>query len=168
MDKYNEFRLKYKDFYYHGFDIKYYDEYIFVTYDFEIKDLMRFNPTLKVPLSINNYDKNVVEAIVFLAGLSEIPSYWKPTCSPNIIIECGSLDEKQISWLKKLIFNGLGEFFYVNKINPNYDNFVNIISTGKMHTVIDNNNYDGYLVAVGGGKDSITSLEISTFSRNAS
>ena len=161
MDKYNEFRLKYKDFYYHGFDIKYYDEYIFVTYDFEIKDLMRFNPTLKVPVSNNvNYDKNVIEAIVFLGGLAEIPSYWKPTCSPNIIIECGLLDEKQISWLKKLIFNGLGEFFYVNKINPRYDNFVNIISTGKMHTVIDNNNYDGYLVAVGGGKDSITSLEI--------
>lgn len=161
MDKYNEYRLKYKGFYYNGFDIKYYDNYIFVTYDFEIKNLIKFNPTLKVPLNKNiNYDKNLVEEIVFYAGLAEIPSYWKVTCSPNIIINCGFLDDKQTLWLKKLIFNGLGEFFYVNKISVSYDNFVNITSNGKKYYVIDNNYYDGYLVAVGGGKDSIASLEI--------
>lgn len=161
MDKYNEYRLKYKNFYYYGFDIKYYEDYIFVTYDFEIEDLMSFNPTLKVPINKDiNYDKELVEKIVFYAGLAEIPSYWKPTCCPNLIIECGFLDDRQISWLKKLIFNGLGEFFYVNSINPSYDDFVSITSNGKTYDVIDNNSYGGYLVAVGGGKDSITSLEI--------
>lgn len=161
MDKYNELRLKYKDFYYHGFDIKYEDNYILVTYDFEIKNLMRFNPTLKVPFNKDiNYDEKMVEKIVFYAGLAEIPSYWKPTCSPNVIITCGVLDEKQTSWLKKLMFNGLGEFFYVNNITPSYDDFVNITSSGNLYEVTDNNLYDGYLVAVGGGKDSITSLEI--------
>lgn len=161
MDKYSEFRSKYKDFYYHGFDIKYENDYILITYDFEIKDLMRFNPTLKVPIDKNAcHDKKMVEKIVFYAGLAEIPSYWKPTCSPNIIIECGRLDEKQTLWLKKLMFNGLGEFFYVNNITPVFDNFVNIRSSGKTYDVKDDNTYDGYLVAVGGGKDSITSLEI--------
>lgn len=161
MDKYNELRLKYKDFYYHGFDIKYEDNYILVTYDFEIKNLMRFNPTLKVPFNKDiNYDKKMVEKIVFYAGLAEIPSYWKPTCSPNVIITCGVLDEKQTSWLKKLMFNGLGEFFYVNNITPSYDDFVSITSSGKVYDIEDNNSYEGYLVAVGGGKDSITSLEI--------
>lgn len=161
MDKYSELRLKYKNFYYHGFDIKYKDNYILVTYDFEIKDLMRFNPTLKVPFNKDiNYDKKMVEKIVFYAGLAEIPSYWKPVCSPNVIITCGSLDEKQTSWLKKLMFNGLGEFFYVNNITPSYDDFVNITSSGNNYDAQDNNSYDGYLVAVGGGKDSITSLEI--------
>lgn len=161
MDKYNEFRLKYKDFYYHGFDIKYETDYIFVTYDFEIKDLMRFNPTLKVPFNKDIcYDKKMVEKIVFYAGLAEIPSYWKATCSPNITINCGVLDEKQVLWLKKLMFNGLGEFFYVNEITPSYDDFVNIKSSGETYDVKDDKAYDGYLVAVGGGKDSITSLEI--------
>ncbi len=161
MDKYNEFREKYKEFYYHGFEIKYENDYIFVTYDFEIKDLMRFNPTLRVPFNKDiNYDKKMVEKIVFYAGLAEIPSYWKPTCSPNIIIECGLLDDKQTSWVKKLMFNGLGEFFYVNNIIPSYDDFVSITSSGNNYDIIDNKNYDGYLVAVGGGKDSITSLEI--------
>ena len=161
MDKYNELRLKYQNFYYHGFYIKEEANNLFITYDFEIEGLMRFNPTLKVPKNKNiKYDKDLLDKIVFSIGLAEIASYWKATCSPNIIIECGNLDEKQISWLKKLLYIGLGEFFYVNKINPRYDNFVNITSTGKTYTIVDNNNYDGYLVAVGGGKDSITSLEI--------
>jgi len=161
MDKYLEFKNKYPNFYYHGFNIEEKENEIFITYDFEIENLMRFNPTLKVPRDKNiSYDKKLLEKIVFSAGLAEIPSYWKPTCSNNIIIECGYLDDKQISWLKKLIFNGLGEFFYINNINVNYDNFVNIISKGEKIDATDNNNYDGYLVAVGGGKDSITSLEI--------
>ena len=49
MDKYNELRLKYQNFYYHGFDIKEEEKNLFITYDFEIEGLMRFNPTLKVP-----------------------------------------------------------------------------------------------------------------------
>lgn len=159
MDKYNEFRLLYPDFYYHGFEVKDNIDHIFVIYDFEIKGLMRFNPTLKVPKKVNRYDKNLLNKMFFSLGLCEIPSYWKATCSPNIIIECGVLDDKQVSWVKKLILNGLGEFFYTNNINPEI-NFVNITSKGESYPFVDNNNYDGYLIAVGGGKDSIVSLEI--------
>ena len=161
MDKYNEFRLKYPDFYYHGFTIQDNKDHIFITYDFEIKGLMRFNPTLKVPKKQDlKYDKSLLNKIVFSSGLAEIPSYWKATCSPNIIIEGEYLDEYQINWLKKLIYNGLGEFFYVNKIEVNESDFVNIKSNGENKKIEDNNEYDGYLVAVGGGKDSLTSLEI--------
>ena len=161
MDKYNEFRKEYPEFYYHGFKIEDNGNNIFVTYDFEIKGLMRFNPTLRVPKKDNLvYDKGLLEKIVFSSGLAEIPSYWKPTCSPKIIIECGVLDDKQKSWLKKLIYHGLGEFFYVNNINPNYNDFVNIESTGKEYNTVDNKEYSDYLIAVGGGKDSVVSLEL--------
>ena len=159
MDKYNEFRLQYPDFYYHGFDVVDNGDHIFVTYDFEIKGLMRFNPTLKVPKTVSNYDKSLLNKMIFSLGLCEIPSYWKPTCSKNIIIECGKLDDLQIAWVKKLMLNGLGEFFYTNGITPEKD-FVNITSKGESYPFTDNNNYDGYLIAVGGGKDSIVSLEI--------
>ena len=159
MDKYNEFRKTYPEFYYHGFDIKDNENHIFVTYDFEIKGLMRFNPTLKVPKKVKEYDENLLKKMVFSLGLCELPSYWKPTCSPNIFIECGHLDDKQISWVKKLMLNGLGEFFYTNGITPEED-FVNITSTGEDYSFVDNNDYKGYLIAVGGGKDSIVSLEI--------
>lgn len=163
MDKYNEFRNKYKVFYYHGFEVTDNEDNIFVTYDFEIEGLMRFNPTLNVPKQNKiNYDKDLLNKIIFSAGLAEIPSYWKATCSPKIIIECGSLDKQQTLWVKKLMFNGLGEFFYINNIKPDFDKFVTIESSGNEYkNIIETDfNYDGYLVAVGGGKDSITSLEI--------
>ena len=162
MDKYNELREKYPLFYYHGFKIEDNDNELFITYDFEIKGLERFNPTLKVPKTTKvNYDKSLLNKIIFSAGLAEIPSYWKATCSPKIIIACGTLNEEQTNWVKKLIYNGLGEFFYVNKINAKYDDFVTVTSGGESYEKIyDNNTYDGYLIAVGGGKDSLTSLEI--------
>lgn len=159
MDKYNEFRKMYPEFYYHGFNLEDNGDHIFVTYDFEIKGLMRFNPTLKVPKSVEIYDKNLLNKMLFSLGLCEMPSYWKPTCSPNIIIECGKLDDEQVKWTKKLMLNGLGEFFYTNNITPE-DDFVTITSTGNDLSFNDNNEYSGYLVAVGGGKDSIVSLEI--------
>lgn len=159
MDKYNEYRNLYPKFYYHGYDIKDNGDNIFITYDFEIEGLMRFNPTLKIPKT-KKYDKNLLDKIVFSEGLTEIPSYWKPTCSPKIIIECGKLDDKQTNWLKKLIYNGLGEFFYTNGIKVDYDTFVQIESYGTENNFTDNNTYDGYVVAVGGGKDSIVSLEL--------
>ncbi len=162
MNKYNELRKTYPEFYYHGFKLEDKKKELLITYDFEIKGLKRFHPTLKVPKTKNiSYNKILLNKIIFSAGLAEIPSYWKATCSPKIIIECGLLKEEQTSWLKKLIYNGLGEFFYVNNITPNYEDFVTIISEGTTYeTTPDNNKYDGYLIAVGGGKDSITSLEI--------
>lgn len=162
MDKFNELRNDYPLFYYHGFKIDDKKEELFITYDFEIKGLARFNPTLRVPKSNeSSYDKELLNNIIFSAGLAEIPSYWKATCSPKIIIECGSLNEEQSKWVKKLIYNGLGEFFYVNKIKADINDFVSIESHGKdLVKKTDNKVYDGYLIAVGGGKDSLTSLEI--------
>lgn len=162
MDKFNELRNNYPLFYYHGFKVEDNKNELFITYDFEIDGLIKFNPTLRVP-KLNNveYDKEILNKIIFSAGLAEIPSYWKATCSSKIIIECGKLDDEQTNWVKKLIYNGLGEFFYLNKIKVNKDDFVTIESFGDaLEKSIDNNNYRGYLVAVGGGKDSLTSLEI--------
>lgn len=162
MDKFNELRNNYPLFYYHGFEIEDKKEELFITYDFEIKGLVRFNPTLRVPKSNeSSYDKELLNNIIFSAGLAEIPSYWKVTCSPKIIISCGFLNDEQINWVKKLIYNGLGEFFYVNKIKVDINDFVSIESHGKdLVKKTDNKVYDGYLIAVGGGKDSLTSLEI--------
>ncbi|MBE6158193.1 MAG: hypothetical protein E7160_05345 [Firmicutes bacterium] len=161
MDKYLEFRNKYSEFYYNSYNIEENDDYILITYNFEIKDLMEFNPTIKIPKDSHcSYDRKTLDAIVFNVGLSEIASYWKATCSPKIIIKCGYLDDFRKNWLKKLLFNGLGEFFYVNGIKPDYDDFVTIESTGEDKKVNNTKEYYGFLVAVGGGKDSITSLEI--------
>ncbi len=61
--------------------------------------------------------EKVLNNFVFHLGLMEIPSYWKATCSPEIIVEAGSLGREQIQWWRDLIIKGMGQFFYENKID---------------------------------------------------
>ena len=76
MNKYEELRKKYPHFYYHGFTLEDKEKELFITYDFEIENLKRFHPTLKVPKTKKiDYDKTLLNKIIFCAGLAEIPSY---------------------------------------------------------------------------------------------
>ena len=94
-------------------------------------------------------------------GLVELISYWKITCAPHVHIECGSLDDIQKKWWKKLYFNGLGEFFYINHIETDNESFMDITTSGKAITgEQDTGKYHGNLIPVGGGKDSFVSLSI--------
>ena len=96
----------------------------------------------------------------------EIPSYWKATCSPEIIIKAGSLDKEQIDWWKDLIINGMGQFFYENKINFCQPNFLKInrlqrpVLCKADRGPSSNQTSSQILVPVGGGKDSAVTLEI--------
>jgi len=88
-------------------------------------------------------------------------SYWKTTCSPEILIKPHNLNESQLRWWKNLYFNGLGEFFYLNGIRADFDSFVNFKCFGnnilvKEKIVLGNAN----LIPVGGGKDSALSYEL--------
>ena len=100
----------------------------------------------------------------------ELVSYWKITCSPQVVIEAGTLNEDQILWWKDLYFNGLGEFFYVNKITEaDQEGFMEMVcALGE--EVKEHHDYakkqdtagseKGVLVPVGGGKDSAVTLEL--------
>lgn len=165
MDKnFNELRSKYTCFIYDSFDIDYDNEYMIITYHYEIEGLTKFNPVTKIPLkkiNLKNKNKEFINYLVFHVGLVELISYWKSTCSPKVIIKAGYMDNYQIDWFKKLYFYGLGEFFYVNNINTDLDNFMSIevVNTNQNNFTIDYNG-NGNLIAIGGGKDSIVSLEL--------
>ena len=120
MDKSSDFikfREEYKEFYYNRYSIKEDSEAIYLEYEFEIPNLAKFNPTIKVlkkSLVFRAIDNKYVKNMVFHIGLIELISYWKSTCSPKIIIKCGYLNQEQINWWKKTYFYGLGELFYTN------------------------------------------------------
>ena len=102
-----------------------------------------------------------LRSFVFNLGLIELISYWKATCSPLIVIKCGNLNCEQQKFWKNLWFNGLGEFFYLNNIKTNIDNFVDIkcessISYTKQSFKLN----EEYIVPIGGGKDSVVTLEL--------
>lgn len=162
--EYIELRKEYPVFYYHGFSIVESDTELHICYDFEIQGLSHFNPDYVIPKpkgseEVGTY-KNIREA-AFQLGMIELISYWKLTCSPNVIVECGTLDEKQLKWWKHLYFNGLGEFFYVNNIEADPKTFMFIVAIGSSFDGIeDKRSYKGNLIPIGGGKDSFVTLSL--------
>jgi hypothetical protein len=92
-------------------------------------------------------------------GLAEIPSYWKAACPPTIAVEAGYLDKTQIAFWQDLIFN-MGQFFYENKLPFIKPKFKIIAAKPKTSPVIKNKFAENFLVPLGGGKDSLVSLEL--------
>lgn len=106
----------------------------------------------------NLKDKDI---FLFNLGLVELISYYKAACPKKVILKAGSLTEEQKSFWKKLYYNGLGEFRYVNNIDVSYDEFVNFENkTKKTFRKSKVQNLNGNLVPIGGGKDSIVTIEL--------
>ncbi len=164
MGKYETFREKYPVFIYKSYNITENEESVDVNYEFSIPSLADFRPSWSFPKPRNISVDPTFERLVFSLGMAEAVSYWKAVCSPEMRVECGQLSAEQVQWWKKLYFNGLGEFFYVNNINADYNNFVDIVSGGKSHSTekAELPALSGCLVTVGGGKDSALTLETLT------
>ena len=180
--KYQELRHKYPKFIYEKF------EYEIVNGDLEIKFFYSIPPdhhfTHKINLSPNPSPKlgegnqrgevlPTLDNLIFHMGLSLMPSYWKSTCSPVIEIRAGNLSASQISFWEKLFLKGMGEYFYKNQIDFTEKDFLALSAfktsphpsprlgegeEGEVFKKIWGNNK--VLVPVGGGKDSIVTLEL--------
>lgn len=114
------------------------------------------------PEMLKKIPRSELDLYVFSLGLAEIPSYWKAFLSPTIQINCGALDATQIQFWQKLFYFGLGEFFYQNQIKPFKPTFQtkDVAGSGLMNQTPTNRKDNApILVPVGGGKDSIVTLE---------
>ena len=161
-----EYRKKFTEFHYNSYSLTEDDEAIYLTYEFEIPELSKFEPKFKIlkkHMNFKNINTKYAQNMAFHIGLIELASYWKTTCSPTVVIKCGYLTEEQISWWKKLYFYGLGELFYTNNIKPNMQDFMNILCTNNANEFeydkVEEPS-DGYIVPIGGGKDSVVTLEV--------
>ena len=158
---FEELRLKYPKFIYEDFKVEEQGKELVCTFYFNIPGLTTFEPVMRFPLEGKPYDKEFVNYLVFHIGLVELVSYFKCTCSPNVEIKAGYINQEQIDWFKKLYYYGLGEFMYVNNINCSIDDLMNITCTSERKFTFDiDYNGNGNLIAIGGGKDSIVSLEL--------
>lgn len=170
MEKFLELKNKHKEFIYDSYKVFEDSEYICIEYKFEIPDLKIFTPSIKIKkksLIVNNIENNkeYINHLVFHIGMIELISYWKCVCSPNVIIKCGKINDEQIKWFKKLYFYGLGELFFTNNIKTNINEFMNIICEGEKdysNVEVNNNNFSfkNYIIPIGGGKDSVVTLEL--------
>ena len=160
MDKFTELRGQYPTFIYRGFDIT--NEGF--SFDFSIGEFS-FRPKLMYtrPELARFNDSPLVRYIVFCIGMVELVSYWKCACPPRVIVQCGALSEEQTLWWKRLYWGGLGEFFYRNGIKTDFDSFMTIECENKSvprFTDLWEGERRGAVIPVGGGKDSVVTLEL--------
>lgn len=161
---YLELRKKYPEFIYKRFKHEVIGQDLVIDFEFECGEL-NFHPKTifkNIPIKkFKSLDSGVSDNFVFHLGLIEMFSYWKATCSPKILIEAGYLNGEQINWWRSLLLNGMGQYFYENKIDFNDSNFISIKSDSDMKFAFGlSNTKSGVLIPVGGGKDSAVTLEL--------
>ena len=165
LQKYNNLSSEYPYFIYESYSISINNDSLNIEFLFNLADKYFFKPTLKF-LKIDFYStdklsENIINNIVFNIGMIELVSYWKAACPPKIIIKPNFLNTEQIKWWKKLYFNGLGEFFYLNNLSPDIEDFVEIISDSENKLTKQTfKTINDVIVPIGGGKDSIVSLKL--------
>jgi hypothetical protein len=188
QEKYDELRKKHPVFTYDRYEIRNLEDRVEILYHFSIGEFASFSPKWTLPRNrITFFDETdkVIRELVFNLGMVELISYWKIACPPRIIVKAGALDEYRVNWWKKQYFLGLGEFFHTNGIRADFDSFMSLESgeagnsrdglestTGGESTaggepaaaVIDAcgpaHSLEGFLIPIGGGKDSAVSLEL--------
>lgn len=164
-ESYIKYRQQYPVFIYNSFHYSLSGNKLNFGFEFIIDQTIIFRPNSSIVVPNIPQNREIVlpliENIVFQIGMIELISYWKATCSPTIVVKAGSLTETQKEWWKNLYYKGLGEFFYLNSIDANYADFVNIVTEGKQFYADTSSNFqDEYIVPVGGGKDSAVTLEL--------
>lgn len=162
IQKYETYRKQYPVFVYDGFDVQDSETEILVNFRFEIIGLTRFSPSIKL-FKKNLLTRDVgsdLDVLLFHIGMVEAISYWKTTCSPVIRLGRFVYNESQILFWKRLFYNGLGEFFYLNGLSPNQDELFEFEFLGD--EVIEKHSFEigeSVIVPIGGGKDSSVTLQ---------
>ncbi len=161
---YDTLRSTHQEFIYHNYTYYIEENVIKVSYDFEIVGLDHFHPTWEFPYSIE-IEEAPLKVLLFSLGMVELISYWKLTCAPKVCVLCGNLTKEQIAWWKKLYYNGLGEFYYLNGVmDETIESFMQLCANDTMEAIVEpivvSPTQSGYLVPIGGGKDSVVTLEL--------
>lgn len=111
----------------------------------------------EIPSSVEDklIDK-VLESLHLILGIT----YFKMYCQKEIIIPY-HLPKEQADFWNTVYTKGLGEFFYKNKIDfRGLINFPYIDTLPVQLRQLNDAKRNGFLVGIGGGKDSIVSVEI--------
>ena len=157
-----------------------------LAFDFNLDDRYHFRPTLEIParpfFEWESVPAGQLEALAFQIGMTELVSYWKITCPKRVVVKPFALNDSQIAFWKKLYYNGLGEFLYLNSITVSEEELMEIEGIDTLPSVgmtclqsladhvIPNDEgarvsmgsdwfEEKVLVPVGGGKDSVVTLE---------
>jgi len=146
--------------------MKDYSTFIFDSYDFDapsgevrlrysLDDEISFTEIIEIPRG--NRNKDNLENTLFALHLAAGTSYFKTCCPKKIEIRSGSLSSDQAAFWNSVYENGLGEFFYQNKID--FTDLIDFPVVGNIPAPKERPSNGRVLVPIGGGKDSIVTVE---------
>ena len=96
-----------------------------------------------------------IQSLFYMAGVS----YYKTYLPPKILLsKQAPLDSASAAFFSKTYQKGLGEFFYVNQLDP--ETPVIFEPNSEKLPAIESKSCKGQLVGIGGGKDSLVSVEL--------
>lgn len=161
MSQFDDLRERFASFLYKDFEVLRREDAYVVTFHYSIPGLCDFAPKWEFPVRISKVDEGLLNRLFFHLGMVETISYYKCVCPKVLKVQCGHLSKEQCRWWQKLYYNGLGEFLYRNGIEVKKEDLLEIRCDIKAETPWhDEHSYEGCLVPVGGGKDSVVSLEL--------
>ncbi len=167
MEKVETLRKKYPTFVYKDYSYKISENNLEIFFVFEVPPDITFHPRIIIHnISQHRFrkiKKEVLDNLVFHLGLMESLSYWKAACSPYLEIQTEKVTRNQIIWFKEFLLEGMGQFFYENKIKWQKPDFLKVVCTksGKSSLALfARKSKGGILIPVGGGKDSAVTLEL--------
>ena len=139
-----------------------------IEFDLLLEPDIEFRPRLSLPLlekpTLTSEYLALLERLVFNLGMVECISYWKTACPKELVVLAGALDEKAKDWWQDLFIHGLGEFFFCNQIDFAGPDFFSIENSGQRAENFNPRHLTpttrDELILVGGGKDSVVSLEL--------
>jgi len=160
--EFNELRERFESISYDSFSCKENEEDLEISYFYSLGEysfVHKINILKKKFFIMDNLREK--DIFLFNLGLVELISYYKLVCPKKVILKAGSIDETQMEFWKKLFYKGLGEFRFVNNIDVSYDEFVKFENATRLqHRKSQIDKFSGNLVPVGGGKDSVVTLEL--------
>lgn len=146
-----------------------YRQFIFDSYHFDsakkqlvlrygLDDKLSFTEIYGFEFDFVKHDEAVLDRVLqllfFVAGVS----YYKTYLPPEIVVKAGRIDHALADFLAKTYQRGLGEFWYVNQLDP--DTPVDFPANDPGLQPLEPAVEAGQLVGLGGGKDSLVTVEL--------
>lgn len=147
-----------------------YRQFVFDSYHFDavtgtlqmhyaLDDQLHFTETYRFDFPFTAYDSEAldraVQTLFFMAGTS----YYKTYIPPEIVVRQGTIDPQSAAFYRRTYQQGLGEFWYVNKLDP-YTPVPFPVTTNASVPPVDMPSGTGIVIGLGGGKDSLVTIEL--------
>jgi hypothetical protein len=142
-----------------------FEDYLFnkgdrtLTLHYGYDEVLHFTESFHFDFDFVNYSEvaldRACQSLFLMAGVS----YYKAFLAPEIVIKKGQLDQAGADFFAQIYQKGLGEFFYHNQLDPRTP-IVFPVSVTQLAPIDNPTPAEGMLVGIGGGKDSLVSIEL--------